>query len=231
MPKYSKGEKNSWIKRNPLFSQILYSQTVLYLVFVGALANLYILVSAQDWVHTAIFILSGYLTSFFSKNMIVIMCVAIAVTAILKMGDPVDLRREGFTDDVEESTTTTTTVIQEGDEKDPTDSITYLEETDSPKKKKVPSPKDAKSPKDTVAKSFNDIKKSYTDKIQAATEKINNANEIDNDMKDNLKGLLDTQLKLLTGISEIQPLFEKTIDTMDFIKNKVASAVPPNAEK
>jgi hypothetical protein len=226
MLKYSKGEKNSWIKRNPLFRQILYSQTVLYLLFVGALTNLYILISAQDWVHTAIFILSGYLTSFFSRNMIVIMCVAIAVTAILKMGDPVDIRREGFTDDVEESTTTTTTtVVQEGDEKDPADSITYLEETDSPKKKKVP------SSKDTVAKSFHDIKKSYTDKIQAATEKINNANEIDNEMKANLKGLLDTQLKLLTGISEIQPLFEKTIDTMDFIKNKVASAVPPNAEK
>jgi hypothetical protein len=81
--------KNSWLDRNSNFRSILKSKTVLYLVFVGALFNLYMFVSNQDWMFAAIFILVGYLTCFFSQNMIVILCIAMATANILKYGTKV----------------------------------------------------------------------------------------------------------------------------------------------
>lgn len=75
------GNKNK--KNNNI---ILHNKYVLYVIFVIALGNLLILVDMNDYYSASIFVLIGFLTSFFSKNMIVILLIAIAFTNIIKYG-------------------------------------------------------------------------------------------------------------------------------------------------
>ena len=76
-------------KGNPIvanMNSILHNVYILYIIFVIALMNLYYLVSSSNYVYSAIFILVGFLTSFFSKNMIVILCIAMTITNVLRFG-------------------------------------------------------------------------------------------------------------------------------------------------
>lgn len=186
--------KNSWLDRNSNFRSILKSKTVLYLVFVAALFNLYIFVSVQDWVFAAIFILVAYLTCFFSQNMIVILCIAMAISNILKYGTKIRVR-DGFTSepDTEAEIPETNSIVEE---------TPSLDES-------------------TIKKPVNpSIKKTSTD-IQttiANTEK----SELDKDTKMNIKGLLETQMKLLLGVSELQPLVESSKTIMKDIQSKMS---------
>ena len=65
---------------------LLYNRGVLYFIFFLAIGNLIILLLNNDLMTLIIFILVGFLTSFFSKNMVVILSVALAVCNILKFG-------------------------------------------------------------------------------------------------------------------------------------------------
>ena len=80
---------------------LLYNKYVLYLVFIAAVGNLLTLFTVGDMRSAIVFVLVGFLTSFFSKNMVVILCVAMAVSNVLKYGAA---SLEGYTgnDDEEE---------------------------------------------------------------------------------------------------------------------------------
>ena len=65
-------------------NQLLQSRIVLYIVFFLAVVYLFGLMLREDIPFTVIFLLIGFLTSFFSKNMIVIIFVAIVVSNVLK---------------------------------------------------------------------------------------------------------------------------------------------------
>ena len=66
--------------------KILHNRFVLYFVLFLALSDLLFLAMGSEFVSISIFILSGFVTSFFSKNMMVIMCVAMVITNILRYG-------------------------------------------------------------------------------------------------------------------------------------------------
>lgn len=70
----------------PRASSLLYNRWVLYAMFVIALVNLYLLSVSRDYTSIAVFILVGFLASFFSKNMMVILFIAVAITNLLKVG-------------------------------------------------------------------------------------------------------------------------------------------------
>lgn len=75
------------LKKNGFFSKnLIYNKTVLYLIFIIALTNLFIIFQQNDIFSIVFFLLIGFLTSFFSKNMIVILCMCIFFTNILKYG-------------------------------------------------------------------------------------------------------------------------------------------------
>ena len=85
--------------KNPItanMGKILYSRVVLYIVLIICLFQLFMLTSVGDYYSCAVFVLVGFLTSFFSKNMLVILVIALVVTNILKYG--ANVRREGFED-------------------------------------------------------------------------------------------------------------------------------------
>ena len=65
---------------------ILYNRWLLYALFIVSLANLYTLSVWGHYNYIAVFILVGFITTFFSKNMIVILFLSIAFTNLLKAG-------------------------------------------------------------------------------------------------------------------------------------------------
>lgn len=75
---------------------ILYNRFLLYFIFAITIGNVVQLMTQQDHTSVMIMVIVGILTSFFSKNMVVIMCVALAVTNVLKYGT--QIRTEGFKD-------------------------------------------------------------------------------------------------------------------------------------
>lgn len=70
----------------PVIKFSLNHPIVLYFVLLVALANLLYLSVAGKYEFAAIFVMVGFLTSFFSKNMTVIMVVAIVATSVLQFG-------------------------------------------------------------------------------------------------------------------------------------------------
>jgi hypothetical protein len=74
---------------------LLYNKYVLYVSFAVCLMNVLIWLFSGEFVHVAIFMLVGYLTSYFSKNMIVILVIALVVSNVIKSGANIAL--EGMT--------------------------------------------------------------------------------------------------------------------------------------
>jgi hypothetical protein len=62
----------------------LYCRWVLYTVFLLSIGNIYYLLLGGDYFTLAVFILVAFLTTFFSKNMVVILCISLVISTILK---------------------------------------------------------------------------------------------------------------------------------------------------
>ena len=73
-------------------NQILHNRFVLYFIFILAVGNLFHYVFSKDMTSVGAFIAAGLLTSFFSKNMVVIMVIAMAVSNIIRLSNG----RDGF---------------------------------------------------------------------------------------------------------------------------------------
>jgi len=65
---------------------ILHNRIILYVIFIIALFDLLSFLYVYDYYSASIFVIIGFLTSFFSKNMIVILFISIAFTNIIKYG-------------------------------------------------------------------------------------------------------------------------------------------------
>lgn len=71
---------------NTSFQKFLNSSWLLYLVFFLGAADLYIFAVNGELFFVALFVLIGFLTTFFSKNMVVILMVAMTLTNIFRFG-------------------------------------------------------------------------------------------------------------------------------------------------
>ena len=102
-----------WWNRNTNFQPILQSRLVLYLLFFFSVVTLFGFALNGEFLFAIIFIIVGFLTSFFSKNMIVILFLALAVTNIIIQGLRGGVQQEGLAtksdeDDTKESLETLT---------------------------------------------------------------------------------------------------------------------------
>jgi hypothetical protein len=87
--------KKGLLKMNYNLNPLLQNRMVLYFFFFLAIADLFYLANLRDFTTVTIIVLTGFLTSFFSKNMIVILCVALSVGHVMKYGTGNVTRREG----------------------------------------------------------------------------------------------------------------------------------------
>ena len=75
---------------------ILHNTFVLYFVFTLAIVNLSTFLMYYDYMSASMLFLSGALTSFFSKNMTVIIMVSIAVANVYCFGSRLESFRSDF---------------------------------------------------------------------------------------------------------------------------------------
>jgi hypothetical protein len=73
---------------------LIHNKFVLYLIFIISLGNIFYLTMAGDVLTISLFALIGFITSFFTKNMVVILVIALTVSFVLKNGT--DLTHENF---------------------------------------------------------------------------------------------------------------------------------------
>jgi len=194
---------NSWFKSIDL-TTLLKSRVLLYLLLLLSIVYLLVTIMAGNFVFCAIFFLIGFLTSFFSKNMIVIMVVSLVTTNLLKITiNP----KEGFEGRDKESRKK-----RDSDDSDDDKSVNTSKPTSTPTSTPTskPTSKPTSNPTATTsAKSKND-----DPKMTSATL----------DIQKNFKRLADIQLKMLENISELKPVLMQSKDTLEQIKKFAANA-------
>jgi hypothetical protein len=84
--------------------KILNNVALLYVVLIATISDLLYMVSVGSHFNVIIFILVAYVTSLFSKNMMVILLVALALTNIYDLGKKIVLK-EGFEEKEDEDKT------------------------------------------------------------------------------------------------------------------------------
>jgi hypothetical protein len=76
-------------------NSLVHNKFILYFVLIISLADLFYLSVERDFISILSFILIGFLFSFFTKNMLIILFLALTLTNILKFGS--GIKSEGFT--------------------------------------------------------------------------------------------------------------------------------------
>jgi hypothetical protein len=74
------------MKKTYQFRDIIYSRTLLYFFLIISVLDLFYFTNAGDTWSIFTFVLVGFLTSFFSKNMIIILVISLVTTHLLKFG-------------------------------------------------------------------------------------------------------------------------------------------------
>ena len=82
--------------KNVNVKSLLQNRVVLYLIALVAILDILYLANRKDFNSVIVFVIIGFLTSFFSKNMIIILLVAIVATHTIKRANCM-LRKEGMT--------------------------------------------------------------------------------------------------------------------------------------
>lgn len=177
-----------WWNRNTNFSPILQSRLILYFMFFISVLTLFGFAVRQEYVFAAIFIIVGFLTAFFSKNMIVILFLALAVTNIVIGGLGSARLEEGFKG-------------VKGDEKGGSDQP--IEPMTTSEKENMESlAEDTRSEMPPIKRGG---KKKNTMSEEEATKEI--------------QKLLDLQIKLMTGVNDLQPVMKEVQTTMSNMRN------------
>lgn len=174
------------------FNPILHNQLVLYLFLFMTLVQIVIFVSNNDTTGIVLMCLVGLLMSFFSKNMIVILCVVLIITQLLRQG----LKKEGF-EDTKDST----------------------KDEETPKDESAPKKEDTETKKEETQKK-KDAVVSKKDESQMDEYDIPNSNERSEKTKDEMKRQIEDLKKdypafkelqddLLEGLKKMDPLLDK----------------------
>lgn len=184
---------------------ILHNRFVLYFIFIIALGNLLTLVYSRDYYSASIFVLIGFLTSFFSKNMIVILCIAIAFTNIIKYGAKAGV--EGMTPnktDESEGEGEEEKTKEEGEE-----SATKEKEKKKPEKK-------SKATDDALSLSVETNEGSNKEKFDQSKDVVYTSEE-EKEIEKTEKMIL-SQEKILKSMNKYKPL----LDTLQGITKNMA---------
>jgi len=197
---------------------ILYNRVVLYFFVIVSLLDLVYFFHIGDKVSTFTFITLGFLTSFFSKNMIVILSIALAFTHLLKYGVQNTINENfevGTTDDIEKDHTHELKTIMNSSGN--TEYEVEDQEFDVIKKKNTTQPvvsskkENLKNKKDTLE----DIKPSKYS-LKNDSESDDNNTEISQDLANFKK----TYLQIMSNMKEMEPLIQNAEGFIEKYKNQ-----------
>lgn len=71
---------------------ILRSRILLYIIAIIAFFNVFVLAGYGDYIYVLLFVVLAYLTSFYTKNMTVILCISMGLTNVLRFGAKATLK-------------------------------------------------------------------------------------------------------------------------------------------
>jgi len=226
----------NWLKNNIGLSKLLESKFVLYLLVLIAIVNIYSYAMEDEPVYAGIMVIVGFLSTFFNKNMIVIIFTSIAITNLVRFGME-QYNKEGFTGDLSQLDNLMNHMTNDDDIAKPSGSPQV--DTDEPVPGEIdydknatlnedPTKRDAEI--DKFIKNLNPaglLKKMETgvDKKNAALakDKINLAlkytDKIANEEQRNgVEKLLNIQLKMLDHLLTISPIVDEFRDVVQLLK-------------
>jgi len=197
-----KNAQTSFLKLN--YGALLHNCYVMYFVLFLAVADLLVLSVGREYVFILIFLLVGYLTSFFSKNMMVILVVAIVATNVLRSGSGIRLS-EGLENAEEEEKPVENLENAEEEEKP----VENLENADGEEDKPEEDKKEKKT-EDAKAKNATSLSSSPIEGLDV--------------LGDQTAQLISTQKKLMENMKTLEPMLtqaEKFMSQFENIESKV----------
>jgi hypothetical protein len=174
----------------------LHNTWVLYFFFIVSLAYVFYLSLSQNVVPICIFILVGFLISFFSQNMIVILFSALVFTHLYEWGNLSTV--EGFTNEEDEDKELEDKEDEDKELEDKELEDKELEDKELEDEDKPTEKKETKSPTPTLAK-----KK----QLSGFTDKEDNENL--SKIQEQTQALLNTHNELIKNIELLQPFLKQ----------------------
>ena len=204
-----KSAQKTFLKLN--YGALLHNCYVMYFVLFLAVADLLVLSVSREYVFILIFLLVGYLTSFFSKNMMVILLVAIVATNVLRSGSGIRLSEglENAEEDADKEKPVESLENAEGEEADKEKPVESLENADDKKSEN-------EKPKTT---------ESFDLKAKTATSLSSSPIEGLDVLGDQTAQLISTQKKLMENMKTLEPMLtqaEKFMSQFENIESKVS---------
>jgi len=180
---------------------ILRSKSVLYVIFFICVYDLLDMLMSKNYYGIIGFIFSGILVSFFSKNMVVILLVAIVTSFILRNTANLKLKENFETEDIVLEDTDTAVAEPDTITDDAENDILVDNDDDEP----------------AESDSTNDVYSSNNDFL-GKKKKIQDENEYENDnenvySEENFKEMMDEQNKMLEELKKYEP-FINTIQNI-----------------
>lgn len=189
---------------------VLNSRILLYVILFLSIVDLLFFAIAKEYISIIIFILIGVLTSFFSKNMMVIFTIAMVCTNILRFGNESSM--EGMTDEVVDDENLDAELKKELSSENFEDE--YLE-TEKEKKEEKEEKEEEKKEKNKPA-----VKKEGLATPISNTKKSVSSSDVE--PSDDMTGLdkqtqslLDKQTILLKNMDNLDPLLKKAESFME----------------
>jgi hypothetical protein len=186
---------NKILKLKYNFNPILHNRVILYFLVILALFDLIYFLNTNDIFSFFVLLLTGFLTSFFNKNMTVILFITIIITHIMKYG------RSSYSEGMDNM------------ENETIESNSNMDESKKDESKKDESKKDE-------APTIN----SLTEKLKKYTEKMGSIVDNKDDAKSTkviqeLNEMKDTRDEILQNVKNMKPLLEKFQGYVEKFKN------------
>ena len=193
--KFFKKNKNYLDSRDK--HDLLHNVYILYIIFVIAIADIFYILQVNDYYSAFIFISVGLLISFFSKNMVVILCITIIVTHILKYGSK---WKEGFesNSETDNSEFLNYSEIDNVEHTEPTDSVEHTEPTDNMEHTEPTDNMEHTEPTDNMEHTESTDNMEHTESASLSDVNITKTS-------DKINKLLERQAILLDKLHEYKP--------------------------
>jgi len=186
------------------FNPILRNSVVLYIFLFMAVVQMFFFLNTRDFQSLVVLIILGVVISFFNKNMIIVLCLSLVLTNIIKYGIKGVRVSEGF---------------QDSDEVDKKDEKDEVDETNEELIKNSFENLDKPKPKKAVIKKKNEVKKSNDLETNDDISKLEKDKNQLVQLKSEFPEFKEIQTEIIQGIDKITPLLKKAESYMQKYEN------------
>ena len=223
--------KNMNFDKTGFNENILHNTYMLYFISILSFGNFFIEMIEEDMYFISVYIIIGFLTSFFNKNMIIILSISLIFANILKYGrestvegfdeeEPNDVEKVLGIDDPTDEDGVIDEIVGEKKDKDKKDNKDKKDKKD--KKEKQEKQEKQENNSDDQSDEEEDIKKSKKKK----TKEEFSEKELKNMEYKESKKLLENQNLLLKNMKEYKPF----LDTIQGLAKNVSGFVKKDDE-